>query len=131
WLNGVGNSLPRWSWTRQLEIWNTALYCPVKKTQGSKEMAQEVAATNAQAQNQQAAATNAEPQNPIPTPAGDDEEVLELGNLKSDVWKHFTKIKKGELIKAKCNYCKKLLAGLLMFQLRIQVVGWLKFCWTV
>ncbi|CAI0557865.1 unnamed protein product [Linum tenue] len=74
-------------------------------------MAQEVAATNAQAQNQQVAATNAEPQNPIPTPAGDDEEVLELGNLKSDVWKHFTKIKKGELIKAKCNYCKKLLAG--------------------
>ncbi|CAI0462766.1 unnamed protein product [Linum tenue] len=72
---------------------------------------QDAAVTNPQPQNQQAAVTNPEAQNPEPTLAGNDEEVLDLGNLKSDVWNHFIKIKKGELIKAKCNHCKKLLAG--------------------
>ncbi|CAK8579118.1 unnamed protein product [Lathyrus sativus] len=31
--------------------------------------------------------------------------------LKSIVWDHFTKVKVGEKVKAKCNYCSKLLNG--------------------
>ncbi|CAL1356356.1 unnamed protein product [Linum trigynum] len=38
-----------------------------------------------------------------------DEEVIQLGRLKSVVWQHFTKVRVKGVIKAKCNYCKKLL----------------------
>ncbi|CAI0424153.1 unnamed protein product, partial [Linum tenue] len=55
--------------------------------------------------------TNPKAQNPQPAPVVDDEGVIDLGNLKSDVCQHFIKIRKGEFIKAKCSHYKKLLAG--------------------
>ncbi|CAL1407077.1 unnamed protein product [Linum trigynum] len=32
-------------------------------------------------------------------------------SLKSDVWPHFTRMMVNGILKAKCNYCKKVLAG--------------------
>ncbi|CAL1413299.1 unnamed protein product [Linum trigynum] len=42
---------------------------------------------------------------------GNVEEVIDLGKLKSHVWAHYTKIRLNGAVKAKCNYCKKLLVG--------------------
>ncbi|CAN0919055.1 hypothetical protein LINGRAHAP2_LOCUS31233, partial [Linum grandiflorum] len=36
---------------------------------------------------------------------------IELSKLKSAVWEHFTKIKANDVVKVKCNYCKRLLGG--------------------
>ena len=44
-------------------------------------------------------------------PNGNDDEVIETGRLKSEVWNHFTWIKVNDLLKAKCKYCRKLLCG--------------------
>ncbi|CAN0917467.1 Putative AC transposase [Linum grandiflorum] len=61
---------------------------------------------------------------PVPPPVGgavnnenqpqDAVVVLPLGatrKLTSDVWPHFTRLFVNEVLKAKCNYCKKVLAG--------------------
>ncbi|CAL1405835.1 unnamed protein product [Linum trigynum] len=42
---------------------------------------------------------------------GNVEEVIDLGRLKSPVWGHYTKVRVSGVIKAKCNYYKKLLGG--------------------
>ncbi|CAI0386138.1 unnamed protein product [Linum tenue] len=39
------------------------------------------------------------------------EELLDVGKLKSVVWQHYTKVRINEIVKAKCNYCKKQLGG--------------------
>ncbi|CAI0445030.1 unnamed protein product, partial [Linum tenue] len=52
------------------------------------------------------------PNNP-PEPL-DDVPQLPLGasrSLKSDVWPHFTRVMVSGILKAKCNYCKKVLAA--------------------
>ncbi|CAI0430600.1 unnamed protein product [Linum tenue] len=39
------------------------------------------------------------------------EELLDFGKLKSVVWLHYSKVLINGIVKAKCNYCKKQLAG--------------------
>ncbi|KAJ0981634.1 hypothetical protein J5N97_009889 [Dioscorea zingiberensis] len=46
-----------------------------------------------------------------PTQVNEEEPQVGGKRLKSMVWQHFKKIKVGELNKAECNYCKKLLGG--------------------
>ncbi|CAN0885251.1 Putative AC transposase [Linum grandiflorum] len=42
---------------------------------------------------------------------GNVEEVIDIGRLKSPVWSHYIKVQINGMVKAKCNYCKKLFVG--------------------